>query len=91
MDTYFYCEYSYYKKIIIGFLSLCISVFLISLLIPIQAYANTIYISSILFIVLNIIISIFKIIFLSLGLIKYDDCDDFSILKRAGNWISSIV
>ena len=91
MSTYFYCEYSYYKKIIIGFLSLCISVFLISLLIPIQSYANGIYIASIIFIALNIVISIFKIILLSLGFIKYDDCDDFSILTRAGNWISSIV
>lgn len=91
MSTYFYCEYSYYKKIIIGFLSLCISVFLISLLIPSQPYANEIYIGSALFMVLNILISIFKVILLSLGLIKYDDCDDFSILKRAGNWISNIV
>lgn len=91
MSTYFYCELSYYKKLVIGFLSLNISVFLISSLISIQIYANEIYIISALLIVLNILISIFKIIFLSLGLINYDDCDDFSILQKAGNLISSIV
>lgn len=91
MGTYFYCEFSYYKKLIIGFLALSISVFLISLLITIQPYANKIYLGSALFIILNILISIFKIILLFLGLIKYDDCDDFSILKRVGNWISNIV
>ena len=91
MGTYFYCEFSYYKKLIIGFLALNISVFFISLLIPIQSYANEIYIGSALFIILNLLISICKIILLSLGLIQYDDCDDFSILKRAGNWISNLV
>ncbi len=91
MSTYFYCEFSYYKKLILGFLAINLSVFLISLFIPIQVYANGIYIGSAFIIILNILTSIFKIIFLSLGLIKYNDCDDFSILKRAGNWLSNAV
>ena len=91
MNTYFYCEWSYYKKLLIGFFVLSLSVFLISLLIPIQSYANIIYTASVLVVLLNILISIFKIIFLSLGLMQYDDCNDSSILRRAGNWISNIV
>ena len=91
MNTYFYCEWSYYKKLFIGLFALSLSAFLISLLVPIQKYANMIYIASVLVMLVNILISIFKIIFLSLGLMQYDDCNGSSILRRVGNWISNIV
>ena len=91
MSAFIYCELNYYKKILLGLISLVLIVFILNKIVDIHMYANAIYIASVFVITLNIVTTILKVIILFLGWKSYEDCSNLSISKKAAGWISSIL
>jgi len=91
MNTFLFCEFSYYKKIFIGLTIIVLSMFILNKVVNMHMYANAIYILAVFIITFNIVTTILKVIVLALGWKDYEDCSNLSILKKAASWLSSIL
>ncbi|MGE3612538.1 MAG: hypothetical protein AB7G20_03505 [Sulfurimonas sp.] len=85
------CEKKYFIKLIFGLFILNIAVLLINFVVPLKQYQMGILFGSLLIVVLSIFIFISKVIVLFFKRDETVNCDEWSVLKRVGSWLSSIV